>query len=336
MENETITIPTFDDALRLISGRASLAEASALTELLQVSSVAYGQSYRRQKHRELKEAESAVEHTSRLKTKHEGLLADAQKLVASLPGGGWVVGVVQIAGFGTCFGAEVVFNLAILPWILGVPSRSFLGMALAIAPATAPVILDKILSHLLGVGDLVDTLPSGLIGYLRSVSRVAFLAVAALVTLYSVWALGAARGVAGTIMNDPNATGMDGAQQHVVNLALLLVSLVLTVNGALFYLFGVHDLRRAAAMVRARAEVARLQGELTEIDSRLVKAVPVLEAGRRGWEQIEELEKSVVDAFFTNGKFRLEQVMARPVPVQPAHVRVKEILAGRLGPGRAA
>src|SRR5258708_5059656 len=127
MENETtITIPTLDDALKTMGERISPAEAGFLTELLRVSSIAFGQSYRRQKHRELKEAESTVELIRQLKAKHEGLLADARKMVAGLPGGGWVVGIVLIAGFVACFGSEVGFNGAILPWILGVGPRSLL------------------------------------------------------------------------------------------------------------------------------------------------------------------------------------------------------------------
>jgi hypothetical protein len=333
MENEkTIAVPSFDEAMKATGERVSPEEAPHLNELLRVSSEAHGQSFRRQKYRDLTEAESSVEHIRQVKATHEGLLAAAKQRLAGLPAGGWVVGAVFIVGFGACFGSEVVFNAAILPWILGVDARSVLGMALAIAPASAPVVLDRILARLLGVADPVDALAvtSGLAARVRSVARMMFLAVAGLATLYSIWVLADARAVASDILNDPNAVGLSMAQQHVVNLSLLLVSLVLTVNGALFYIFGVHEVKHAWSAAKVRAEVARLEGELRDINSGLSKAVPVLETARSTWEQIDELEKSVVDAFVAEGKFRIAQAMARPAPVQPAHARVREALDRRV------
>jgi hypothetical protein len=338
MENEkTIHIPTFDEALSALGDKISRSEADHLADLLQACSVSHGQSYRLQKYRELKEAESAVDHLQQRKSEQQGLVAAAAERLAGLSEGGWVVGMMFIAGFVACFGAEFVFNWAILPWMLGVPPRSVLGIALAVAPATAPVVLDRILARLLGVTDSIDALASasGLTARVRSVARTIFLIVAGAATLYSIWVLADSRAIASAIMNSDTTTGLNALQQHVVDLSLLLVSLVLTVNGALFYLFGTHELKHFVVAWKARAEVARLRVLLNEITSNLAKAAPPLEAARGAWDQIDKLEKSVVETLIAHGKTKLAQAMARPEPPQPAHVRVKEILDRRLGLGSA-
>jgi hypothetical protein len=338
MEKKTVYVPTFDEVLAAVGQRVTLAEADHLNDLLQVCSVSHGQSYRLQKFGELKDSESAVEHLRLRKSAQEGLVAAAVKHLASLPPGGWVVGLMFVVGFAACFGAEFVFNWAILPWMLGVAPRSILGVALAVAPATAPVILDRILARLLGVTDAVDALASasGLTARVRSIARALFLVVAGAATLYSIWVLADSRAIASAIMNNDNVTGMNATQQHVIDLSLLLVSLVLTVNGALFYLFGTHELKHSVAAWKTRAEVARLRVVLDEINSSLSKATPALDAARETWDQIGKLEKSVVDTFLAQGKVRLAQAMARPEASQPASARVKAILDRRIGLSGAA
>ncbi len=335
---ETIKIPSFDDALKTVGERISQEEFACLTDLLDASSVGYGQFYRRQKFRELKEAECSCEHLMQLKEQAEGSLLIAKECLAVLPKGGWVVGLVFVAGFIACFGSEIVFNRAILPWILGVPPQSILGMALALAPATAPVLLDRILVQLLGICDPLEAITKacGLTDRLRSLSRVLFLTLAGAVTLYSVWVLADARAVASAIMNDESATVMTATQQHVVNLSLLLVSLALTVNGALFYIFGVHELRNSRAATKMRDQVSKREQELGEINSRLSAALPALAVARGAWDSVDMAETSIVAAFVADAKYKLAQAVARPATVQPASIRVKEILQSRLAPGAAA
>jgi hypothetical protein len=339
MQNDTkIPVPEFNAKMDALQDKVSPPEVPHLEALLDASSTAHGQSWRAQRFAALKEAEGTVEHLREKKADNEDRLAVVRRFLASLPSGSWVVGVVFIAGFIAAFGSEIVFNAAILPWILDVSKDSILGLALSIAPATAPLILDRILARLLGVGDPVEVLAkaTGLSARVRRVAQGVFMAVAGIVTLYGVWVLGSARAVAQAIINDPNTTGMNPQQQHIVNLSLLLVSLVLTVNGALFYLFGVHELRNAFAAWKARREIRALDATRAEIGSSIAAAVPKLEDARNAWANIDAAEKSVVDAFLADGKSRLARALARPADQVPAAVRSKRILDERLAAAAAA
>jgi hypothetical protein len=333
MENG-IPIPSFEGAIP--AGRISPARAERLTELLGVSARRHGQTYRGQKFEEHKQADSLVERIKQRKVVEEEHLVGARERLSALPSGGWAAGAVTLGAFVACFGSEVVFNRAILPWILGVAPDSVLGTALAIAPASAPLILDRVMAVLLHLTPVQTAVSSAVTARVRGIARSVFLVLAALVTLCGVWLLADARAVASDIMNNPNATGMDPEQQHVVNLALLLVSLALTVNGALFYIYGAHEIKQARAKAKARAEVGMSETRLAAVCDELAKAVPAAEIARSKWDRIDEMERAVVDAFLSDGRIRLAEAMERPVPVEPAHVRVKQMLDRRLSLASAA
>src|ERR1700730_6375082 len=106
MEKKSVYVPIFHETLEAFVQTVTPAEADHLNELLRVCSASYGQSYRLQKHAELKEAESTVDHLKQRKAEQEGFVAAAEKRLTGLPEGGWVVGLVFIAGFASCFGAE--------------------------------------------------------------------------------------------------------------------------------------------------------------------------------------------------------------------------------------
>jgi hypothetical protein len=158
-----------------------------------------------------------------------------------------------------------------------------LGIALGIAPATAPVILDRILARVLGVCDAVDVLASSVSARIRSSARTIFLIAAGVTTLFSIWVLADARAAVAAIITNPVSLGPSPAQQHVLDLSLLLVSLVLTVNGALFYPFGAHEVKLALAKRKARAEQDNARASLAETAEALVGAGPALAAARHAW-----------------------------------------------------
>ena len=136
-------------------------------------------------------------------------------------------------------------------------------------------------------------------------------------------------------MNNESALGPAPAQQHALDLSLLLVSLVLTVNGALFYLFGAHEVKLAVSKRKARNEVDRMRILLNETGAAIAKAQPALAAARHAWERIDELEKSVVESFVAEGEVKLAQAMSQPGPILTASERVRQML-NRLHPDAAA
>lgn len=325
MEERFRYLPNFDDALKGTNPKKPQV-AKSLSDLLPVCSKLEGQSFRQQKYNEYQSAETAVEHLRHQKGESEARLAASTAACDALPDGAWLAGTTFLIAFAACFGAEFVLNWAVIPWLLSVPQNSLLGIALGIAPATAPVILDRILARVLGVCDAVDVLASSVSARIRSMTRTAFLVAAGATTLFSIWVLADARAAAAAIITNPVSLGPSPAQQHVLDLSLLLVSLVLTVNGALFYLFGAHEVKLALAKGKARAEVGRDRGSLAETAEVLVKAAPALAAARHAWDRIDELEKTVVESFVAEGNVKMAAAMSQPDPALSASERVRQLL----------
>jgi hypothetical protein len=242
-----------------------------------------------------------------------------------------------MVAFAACFGAEFVLNWAVLPWLLSVPPRSLLGIALGIAPATAPIVLDRILVKLLGLTDTSDALSvmtGNLSRRLQLGARVVFLAMAGVATLYSIWVLSDSRAIASVVMNPDATTGVTPLQQRAIDLSLLMISMVLTVNGALFYLYGAHDIRRAWVIRQARALAATLRGALRGVSSQHAKAVEVLSTSREEWGLVDGMEKTVADTVYSHGRVIISEKIAQPPAPQAAIARVHEILGRRFDPKR--
>ena len=333
IEKQYRNLPNFDDSLRAAEqgGPITPPVAEKLEEMLPSSSESAGYQYRRQKFAELHDARGTVEHLKRDRGTYEDLLAAVDVRLGEYGEAVWGTGVLFLLAFAACYGAEFIFNRAILPWLLGVDPNAILGLALAAAPATAPVILDRILARLLHIADplanVVEAVSPGTRA--RAIARNIFLGVAAVLTLYSVWILADARAIASAIMTGGDAVGPTEAQRHLLDLALLLVSVVLTVNGALFYLFGAHEVRLAWARLRTRREAERIRGLLRENSSALAKAEAALADAQHTWEMIDDLEKGVVANFNHEGRVKLAQAMSKPGPALSASEMVREKLQRR-------
>lgn len=332
MNEKVYYAPSFDDAIKTLqAGRDPVAPriVEGLSELLLHAAALAGRAYRRQIYGEYRRAQADVEHLLSLKAECERALAAAEAKLAGAAGGAWMQGAVFLLAFAACFAAEFVFNWAVLPWLLGVAPRSLLGLALAIAPATAPIILDRILARFLGVGDAISALAGAVSVRIRGIARGVFLAAAGVATLYSIWVLAAARAVASAVMANETALGPTPPQQDVLDLSLLLISLVLTINGALFYLFGVHDIKIALAVRAMRLDIGRIRGELAGHAQALAQAQPVLATARHAWDNIDTSEQKLVDTMIADGKVKLAQVMARTPAVPSACERVRLALGRR-------
>ena len=329
-EKQYRRIPEFNETLREVEagGRISPPVAEALEEMLPASSEAAGRWYRRQKYTERLEAQGTVDHLNRNRSTYQEILAAALARLAEFGDGAWITGLLFLVAFAACYGAEFIFNRAILPWLLGIDPNTALGIALAGAPATAPVILDRILARLLGITDPVAraVAAAGFSGRVRSAARTVFLIAAGVLTIYSIWVLADARAIASEIMNNPNATGPTDHQRGVLDLALLLVSVVLTVNGALFYLFGAHEVRLTWAKKRARKEVERIRELLRDNSAVLAKAEAAAADAQHAWDMIDDLEKVVVATFNREGQVKLAQAVSKPSPALTPSQIVREKL----------
>ena len=176
--------------------------------------------------------------------------------VRAVPGGSWLMGLLAAFCFATCAAASFVLNVAAVPWLVSVPRDSLLGVALGLAPATLPVLLERLGATLFEVDDSWGALKAALFSAsgrsVRWLSRVGFLAVVSGLHLYTIRLLADLRGASGILGGSWHAVTVTACQQSRIDHALLVLSLVVAFDGALFYLLGMHELRGAAMRGRRR------------------------------------------------------------------------------------
>lgn len=256
-------------------------------------------------------------------------------------GSGW-----QGALFGTaaavCFGAEFALTLVTLPYILGLHQWSFLGVVLAIAPTTAVLVLDKVLARL--VEDpwaAIDRMTKGWRkGVVFSVMT-AFMIVLGAGNLWTVGLLADAREHA-TVMRrqterrTPPAAVAGQAQEHrsVVKQAVWSVSIFVTLDGALFSLLALSELRRRRQYRNSHraARVAR-----TERDARrgqLAQAQTELASREQQWAEVDRRVQVFTGRYREERLLQLEKALATLPDPRSGRDTVTSILTGQRPPQR--
>src|ERR1019366_4372064 len=192
-----------------------------------------------------------------------GGLGAAESALESPPRGSWLVGLLAALCFAICLAASYIFNSGAVPWLVSVARDSWLGAALSLAPATAPVLLDRLGATLFDVEDTWGALKVAVFcpgsRWARWLSRSGFFITVAGIHLYTIWLLADLRDISAFLQRGGYFVTAAARQQSRIDHALLVLSLVVAVDGALFYLLGLHELRGAAARRRARREAAALR-----------------------------------------------------------------------------
>lgn len=313
----------------------------SLVGFLTADSKHVGQAYREQRSEEVARAESEEEQLQVRANANQKQLNEADERVRGMFAGSWLMGAVSLTCFFLCFAAEYVFNAAVVPWLVSVPSKSLLGIALSMAPATAPVILDRVIVALFDVHDSWQVLRSALLTPLNRIARgavrIAFFAAVGLLNLHAIWLLADARGVASFLKNSDGTTAITTTQQDKVNNALLMVSIAVTVDGALFYLFGLYDMHAAHKLNKARHELRQLRSAQHDLEEARSAAATKLAGLRRAWEGIDDLQQSWEETYFAEGMVQLEEKSSAPGPVRTAREVAMDRLsrASALAPVRA-
>lgn len=172
--------------------------------------------------------------------------------IGAVPRRSCVMALLAAFCFTICLAASYVFNSAAVPWLVSVSRDSFLGSALSLAPALLPVLLERLGATLFDIDDTWEALKQALLSapnrYVRWLSRCSFLSVVFWLHLYTIRLIADLRGASGFLEHSGYAVTMTAHQQSRIDHALLVLSLVVAFDGALFYLLGVHEMRRATAL----------------------------------------------------------------------------------------
>lgn len=174
-----------------------------------------------------------------------------------------------------CLGAEFTLTLVTLPFLLNIEQWSFLGFVLALAPTTAMIVLDRVLHRLLEdpwqrIRRVVHT--AGQRIAVTAIMAVFLLGLGA-GNLFTVFLLADARERAteirlaaetttGAEENDSVAPERLAEHRAIVRKAVIAVSVFVTLDGALFCLLALSEIRAFSHARRLRQLVARCRAAL--------------------------------------------------------------------------
>jgi hypothetical protein len=289
-------------------------------------------------------AEAALANTAR--AEDEALLATAEIARSVLEGGSRLLSVLFALCAAACLSAEFTLTLVTLPFILGIRQWSFLGVTLALAPTTAVIILDKVFGRLIEEPwrALRHTAGRGVRRWAAVGVMALFMACLGAGNVYTVVALAGAREHA-TEMRRALESGRDdlltpekiAAHRVAINIAILAVSVFVTLDGACFSLLGLIEFRQLRAANAANRLVERLRASRATARGASGKAGASLAMAESRWEAADELGGIEADRYRAERMFRLAEARSRTPPERSSADLVKSILSGRAGanPGAA-
>jgi hypothetical protein len=326
-----IRVGTFAERLAELASPVPEPVHVAMVGLLGAEATRLGQNERDRIHGE---HATASEAESQAKANLEATQAAKADLAARVAQArfGWVstlvVGILMLVCAAATFASEFVLARAVIPWLLSVSPRSLLGLALSLAPAVGGLILDRVMFALFDVDDAWETLstmPSRFERGSRRAIRIAFFTIVGLLTVYAAYLLADARAIASLVKMNESAS-ISSAQQVLIDSALRVLAIALCINGGLFYLFGVQELRKAGKLWRTDRSLKKAERD----ESAAREGYAEVEAKRRQselmWQEVDERANAVANNYRADGMVQLAIAVARPQPLRSA----REVVAGRL------
>ncbi|MEK7752165.1 MAG: hypothetical protein AAB654_09640 [Acidobacteriota bacterium] len=345
----TVSIVSFDQMLQSLEPPVSPEVQAQMGQVLKVESARVGQAFHEREARELAGTRLAEERKRREMEGNVRRLAQAEEQLGGLAGGSLVGGAFAWLCFCVCVWADFVLNWNVLPWLLAVKPRTVLGVVLAAAPSTPPLILHAVLASLFNVADPWQALKLSVLSPLGRKARhalsVLLLVAIAVLNVYSVWLLADTREIASVIRTGDATTTISQAEKQKIRDTILAVSISVTVDAALFYLLAFHEFWKFRGQRRGRKEVRDLRTRQEALEQEHARLRADLEGKQKAFEDIAAREQAVVGSHFNQGLVRLQLLIERAAPARSAYQTVRDILflgldqsvpgAGPDGGGRA-
>lgn len=290
---------------------------------------------RRALYKELTEASATEAEAERrrreCRERHTSVESDLRRQTAQ-PEGSWAKAVICAISVGACFAAEFVLTWHALTFMLNVDKWSPLGVLLGLAPPCALAVLELVLSRLLEEPwRRLRALPQPPAWRARVTQGLmaVFLVALAWGNIRTVLLLAQAREEAAktqyALLHD-NAASVE-PDREVIRLAVVAVSVCVTVDGALFLLLCLVESRAIVCRLRTRREATRLSARLEVLESQAAQASAAVEIHRKNWQGGEETARLVAARFRSQCLFELEEALSRARLERPDEVRVRAALA---------
>lgn len=248
------------------------------------------------------------------------------------PGNGFM-GVVFVLCVSVCLGAEFALTLATLPYILGFQQWSVMGVALAIAPTTAVIIMDRVLGRLVeDPWEHIDTMTGHMRWLTIAVMTVSMLSLG----VGNIWTVGLLADARERVTEMRHALEHKSApplsadqikeNRAATQKAILAVSIFVTLDGAMFSLFGLSELRRRRDYRDAHKRAATWREVHVLSRAKLLDSESGLRVAQRSWAEAEEHAQVAASRFREQQLLKLEQILHTAAPFRSGKEVVTSVL----------
>lgn len=265
-------------------------------------------------------------------------LVIAEEQLQQTEPGRWIKAVIFDLSALACFVAEFAFTYATLPFLLNIAPGSLMGVMVAAAPTTAMVVMDVVIARLFenpyqAVHDVVSR--SRLRKLFFGALMACWLSALAAGNIYVVMSLADAREEASLIyqrLTDPEAEIADDAEadNKIVKKAIIAVSVMVTLDGAVLLLMGLNETRRCRRFSRARRTVTVLRAQRQRWHQQWLRSEAVVKLCRHNFENVRERARLAEIQYKGLRYYQLEQTLNARARARKANELVEDILVGRV------
>ena len=333
-ETRTTILKTAPELIRAIRFPEGAAALEHLRHMVENQGDEVAGACRRLLHKELVEAGVAeAEAEVRLRECRERYASVESDLrqQAAQPDGSWAKAVICAISVGACFAAEFVLTWHALTFMLNVDKRSLLGVLLGLAPPCALAVLELALSRLLEEPwRKLRALPQVTWrAHVMEGLMALFLVALAWGNIRTVLLLAQAREEAAktqyALLHDD--AGTVEPDREVIRLAVVAVSVCVTVDGALFLLLCLMESKAIVCQLRTRRQSIQLRARIEVLQSAAAQARAASEIRRKNWQDGEETARLAAARFRSQCLFEIEESLDRSRLECPDELRVRAALA---------
>ena len=316
----------FDSTSSLIqSAQYPLTEElhTALVKSLDVECGQLEQSVRDQEFARVLAAEGAEELAlNRLQEARQAFVEADQAAKAHPARGSWVKAVIWTICGTACFAAEFVLTWTALCFVLNVERFSILGVLLGLAPPSGLAVLEVVLARLFEEPwqrvRAAAASPRGLLVHITMGVLLMALAAGNGLTILHLAKAREEAGKATRALADTHSTAPVQIDQEAIDRAVLSVSLLVSIDGALFLLLSLAEGARLRTRIRIDREVKRSRNEFLRVEGELASAQSATGRARESWKTVDEKARLCADRYRTQCIYRMAEKtaasqMSRPI-----------------------
>lgn len=324
---DVIPVHSSQAVIKSVIKPTSEAAASHARNVIDQDAAMISAGYLRSTWTQLKEAEASHAVAADRLELIRGRAVRARKRLVRGGRGSWPRAILSVAAAVVCFAAEFAVSWETLPFLLNIRRSSFLGISTGLAPPTALLVLEVVVARLIERPwrEMKAGSKSRLSRRFTSLMMAAFLSAVGAANLYTIVVLASARGEGITVRQalerlddvDPSVN------RELIEKAMVAVSFVLALDGAILLLLGFSQVRRLSA----RCEVANLRWRQLKLQSKKSDAAATLEVGRQAWQEAEKDASARAARFREQRLLELEQALRPPEERRSSLDVVNELLA---------